>query len=616
MRSFLFHIRIYLILFVSPFYLLAQPTGYYNGTEGLSGEMLKTALHEIIDNHYFGENWYNDAKYIFLTSDADPDISGNIIDVYSGNSMNGLNYGTQEGTLNREHVWAKSHGGFAESSPMYSDYHNLKPCESRINQNRGNLDFDWGGTPHPTAIGCFYDSDSWEPRDAVKGDIARIIFYMSTRYEGTAGELDLEVADWVGTYPMPKHGKLSALFAWNLSDPPDDFERNRNNVIYSVQGNRNPFIDHPEWISMIWGSVTPSDITIGNIQQHPILPTSEESVEITCSIENISNTATVQISWGTSYTELINTALMTKNGDIWHGIIPAQSPTKIYYTIRVTDLEETVTSINYNYLVADIMSISEIQGTESESPYIGQSVQTTGVVTATFQNGFTIQDGTDVRSGIFVYDYNQKPVIGNLIMVEGTVSEYFGLTELSNITNYLLLQNTSNIPNPISLTSLEIGEDYESMLVSVRGTCIQYATNNYWKIADETGEISIHNNFYYIITPAMNQFYHVNGILTVSDYGWFVELYDYQVSINELENASDLITIFPNPASERIFLKTKNDLKIYKIDIFDIAGKLHKTAINTNVDFLEMDVSSLASGIWFLRFYGQDEMFIKKFIKN
>lgn len=608
--------NVVIFLLLLPFHLWSQPTGYYNGTEGLSGAALKSALHNIINDHYFNENWYHDVKYLFLLSDADTAHQGNVIDVYSGNSMDGLNYGTQEGSLNREHVWAKSHGGFPEASPMYSDYHNLKPCEARINRDKSNLDFDWGGLPHPTATGCFYDSDSWEPRDAVKGDIARIIFYMATRYEGGSGEQDLEVVDWVNTYPMPKHGKLSALFAWNVSDPPDDFERNRNNVIYAAQRNRNPFIDNPEWINMIWGTIVPNATTIGNIQQTPILPSQQDPVTISCTIDNLSNGSTVHILWGFSYTELNNNTAMTQNGNCWSGIIPAQTPSKIYYTIQVNNNGETITSVCYNYLIANTIPIADIQGSNSTSPYLNQTVQTYGIVTAPFQNGFYIQDNTDIRSGIFIYDHTHKPAAGNLVMIEGIVHEYFNLTEISNLSNYLLLQNSSSLPMiyPIPISANNIGNDYESMLVHVEGICTQLATNNYWKIHDGTGEISIHNNPHYSITPAINQSYSVNGILTVSNYGWFVELYDYTVNINEQDINSHSISLFPNPASNLIFLNTS--INIEKIEIYDIIGKHLKTIKCNPSNSNRFDISFLPSGVWLMKIYGQNNTFVKKFIKK
>jgi len=92
----------------------------------------------------------------------------------------------------------------------------------------------------------------------VKGDVARMMFYMATRYEGTSGELDLELVDYSHSSPNgePLHGVFSTLMEWHIEDPVDDFEQNRNDVIYSYQENRNPFIDHPEFVELIYNPVS------------------------------------------------------------------------------------------------------------------------------------------------------------------------------------------------------------------------------------------------------------------------------------------------------------------------------------------------------------------------
>ncbi len=122
-----------------------------------------------------------------------------------------------------------------------------------VNSARGNLDFDNGGTKY-SGCDCNRDGDSWEPPTRVKGDIARMIFYMAVRYEG-GGEIDLETSENVNNGSNPLHGKLSTLKAWNKLDPVDAFEKKRNDIIFEKwQKNRNPFIDHPEYATAIWGN--------------------------------------------------------------------------------------------------------------------------------------------------------------------------------------------------------------------------------------------------------------------------------------------------------------------------------------------------------------------------
>ncbi len=256
---------IFIILLFKVALYAYPPDGYYDSAEGLSGEALKSALHEIIDDHiefpYTSSG--TDVWDILKESDQDPNNPDNVILFYTGWSVNGdMEYDNGSG-WNREHVWAKSHGDFGTSMGPGTDAHQLRPSDISVNSARGNKDFDEGGSEYidgDGATGCYSDSDSWEPRDEVKGDAARIIFYMATRYEGDSGELDLEVNDNVNNSPLPFHGRLSALYQWNLDDPPSDFEMHRNDVIYEdFQGNRNPFIDHPEYVTYIWGNEIPED---------------------------------------------------------------------------------------------------------------------------------------------------------------------------------------------------------------------------------------------------------------------------------------------------------------------------------------------------------------------
>lgn len=248
------------------------PSGYYNSVNGLSGDELKAALHNIIDNHteYEYTSGSTDVWDILKETDRDPSNSLNVILLYTGWSVNAAQEYNNGSGWSREHVWAKSHGDFDNNPPAGTDAHHLRPCDISVNSSRGNKDFDNGGTRHSEATECFSDSDSWEPRDAVKGDVARMMFYMAVRYEGdVSGEPDLELVDYTGT-SGPYFGKLSTLLQWHEDDPVDDFERNRNDIIYSYQNNRNPFIDHPEFVEAIYNpSTNVDDILINQVNIFP-----------------------------------------------------------------------------------------------------------------------------------------------------------------------------------------------------------------------------------------------------------------------------------------------------------------------------------------------------------
>ncbi|WP_413306990.1 endonuclease [Bacillus sp. 1P10SD] len=223
---------------------------YYQAAAGKTGADLKVALHNIIKVQT--KLTYSQVTEALKKTDEDPNNPNNVILLYTGRSQAKTTFGSGVNDWNREHVWAKSHGDFGTSVGPGTDIHHLRPTDASVNSTRGHLDFDNGGNPQGECTECKYDSDSFEPPNRVKGDIARMLMYMAVRYEGDGGELDLELADKVNTYPTPFHGKQSVLLQWSKMDPPDAFEKHRNDVIQSIQGNRNPFIDHPEWADLIW----------------------------------------------------------------------------------------------------------------------------------------------------------------------------------------------------------------------------------------------------------------------------------------------------------------------------------------------------------------------------
>ena len=245
---------------------------YYQGFEYLEGEELKQSLYTQIQGQqeysYTSSN-QTDVWDILKETDKDTLNPENVILFYTGNSVdaqqefnNGLGWA-------REHIWPSDHGDFGISRGPGTDAHHIRPTDNTVSRARGNLDFDLGGEEYLDAGDStrnFVDEDSWEPRDEVKGDVARMLFYMATRYEGEDGEPDLEILDGVNTLDLTEegkgfHGKLATLLRWHDEDPVDAYEKRRNNVVYIFQGNRNPYIDHPEYVYRIWDPLL-SDSTI------------------------------------------------------------------------------------------------------------------------------------------------------------------------------------------------------------------------------------------------------------------------------------------------------------------------------------------------------------------
>ncbi len=224
---------------------------YYKNAIGKTGMDLKRELNNIISKQE--KLPYNSIWSALRDTDEDFNNKNNVILLYTERSQLKFSNGTNNNNWNREHVWPQSHGKFGTTKGPGTDLHHIRAADVSVNNSRGNLDFDNGGKMHTEATNSKFDSDSWEPPDSVKGDIARMLFYMSVRYEGENSEPDLELNDAVSNNSTPYMGKLSVLLKWHQQDPVDSFERKRNNIIFNkYQHNRNPFIDHPEWVKEIW----------------------------------------------------------------------------------------------------------------------------------------------------------------------------------------------------------------------------------------------------------------------------------------------------------------------------------------------------------------------------
>lgn len=228
---------------------------YYADAEGRTGEDLARSLHEIISTDV-DRLGYDRLWEALRDTDADPAAPGRVIELYTGDSVPGDANGGDPEEWNREHVWPQSRGGFGTAAGPGTDLHHVRPADVSVNADRSSLDFDDGGSPQGEAADTYRDADSWEPREAVKGDVARMVLYMAVRYEGGDGFADLEVSEQVGRRDLDALGylgRLSTLLRWHEQDPPDAFERARNDAIFETwQGNRNPFVDRPEWVPAIW----------------------------------------------------------------------------------------------------------------------------------------------------------------------------------------------------------------------------------------------------------------------------------------------------------------------------------------------------------------------------
>lgn len=266
-QYFSFSLSLFTLSVLQSLTVFGQSEGYYDSAEGLANEELKMALHLIIDDHqqFSYTSSSTDVWDILKATDRDPENPDNVIMLYSGRSIDAAQEYNSGNGWTREHVWPQSRGDFGTSQGIGTDVHHIRPCENSVNSIRSNRSFAYCGSCvevsfQGDATGSFYDNStySFEPRDEVKGDVARMILYMDVRYEDMGGELNLELSNNIIPQgnQSPLHGKLDDLLLWHEADPVDNFEINRNNIIYEqFQGNRNPFIDYPELVDHLWGDL-------------------------------------------------------------------------------------------------------------------------------------------------------------------------------------------------------------------------------------------------------------------------------------------------------------------------------------------------------------------------
>ena len=235
---------------------------YYEGVDNLDEVQLHLKLYDIIRNHTvisYGSAWEH-----LRNVDEDPMNEDNVTLFYmqrsqSENDTCGDGNDCTSQSWNREHVWPKSHGNFGTSMAKVAgtDLHALRPADNTVNSARGNKDFGNASAPHSECNECDSSSDFWEPSDSRKGDAARTIFYMDVRYNGFDSEPNLTLVN--GTTESSSDngflGDLCILYGWHIIDPVNSIEFNRNNEVYLIQGNRNPFVDNENFVEKIWGNI-------------------------------------------------------------------------------------------------------------------------------------------------------------------------------------------------------------------------------------------------------------------------------------------------------------------------------------------------------------------------
>ena len=604
------------------------PAGYYDGTQNLSGYSLKTKLHDIISKKNI--NWhYGDLQAFYNQTDLDRyydhDASNTSIlldiyseiptgpDVYEYTTANMIGSANAEGQgWNREHIMPQS--SFNSNYPMYSDLFFVIPTDARINQLRSNYPYGMAGTTNfytftngskinrNGTVNSGYTGRVYEPINEFKGDIARSLLYFAVRYEGKLNSFNFYNGTSAANDTSPLDGTeekafenwyIAMLLQWHNQDPVSQREIDRNNAVYSIQKNRNPFIDHPEWVNTIWNQ-TPDGI----IPQPPLnLNVSQNSAYF------------VNLNWDASTESDVLGYKVFQNGNL----VATTSNT----TITIDHLNPS-TAYNFTVKAYDSGYLESIDSNLITETTLANDVFSKDLIITKYL------EGNADNKAIEITNKTGHPV--NLNKYRLSIQFYSG-------TNYYF-------PAPYELEGIvQNNETFVVLNPNANFSCI---TNDQAKFVTAAPQLTYSGSQYIelrynsttidaIGTKDMSNFatlgnvslYRLNSVnqptntFTLSEWQSFPS--DYCQDLGSLATSNvnaahhNLWSIYPNPVvGKELFISGKNVENIKKISIIDASGRLIK---QENLPFRNknsVDVSALQSGIYIIKIDNEMVKMIKK----
>lgn len=614
------------ILLISASISAQIPSGYYDGTTGLTGYALKTKLHEIAATKNI--NWgYGDLPNYYNQTDLDQyydhgssnttillDIYSEIPagpDAYEYTSANLISTSGAEGLgYNREHAVPQS--TFNSNYPMYSDLHFVIPTDARINQLRNNYPYGIGNsTIHHTfsntskiansAIPNYvYTNRVYEPLNEFKGDIARILLYFAVRYEDKLPVFNhstninpaMDRSPFDGTAERAFDSSyISMLIQWHTQDPVSQREINRNNAVYAIQNNRNPFIDNPQWVNTIWIQAPDA-----------IAPQAPNNLSTTQSGAYFTN-----LTWSPSASTDVIGYNIYQNGvfltttKLTSLIIDHLNPSTSYsFTVRAYDqgyLQSTDSNI--------ATTSTSAADSNSKDLFITKYIEGTN-------NNKALEIINKTGHEVNLNNYSIRTQYYNSI----TNSYYFtGSFELEG-----KIQNNQSfiILNPKSTLSCITNND---ALFLTAGEALAFAGTQYVELAynsttvDAIGSRSISNTNADVSLYRKDTVTQPTSTFNISEWDSYAS--NYCQNLGTLStSATELLAekefkIYPNPVYDHIFVSGKTE-KIQTAQIVDYSGQLIYTEKNPFKNKKNISVQNLKTGSYLLKLDDKAYQFIKK----
>ncbi|MCI3938936.1 endonuclease [Chryseobacterium aahli] len=590
------------ILFVNTFAQI--PTGYYDNAIG-TGAALKTQLSLIITNGHqdkgYGGLWTG-----YATTDRD-NISGipglendnTILDIYSENP-NGTdpytftygspdqcgNYNIEGDCYNREHIVPQSL--FNENSPMVSDIHFIRATDGKVNGIRSSYPFgkvnntpsitSQNGSKLGNSVSPGYAGTVFEPIDAFKGDVARMIFYFVTRYETQLSGFSSGNMLGGSAYPGLQTWELNQLLAWHAMDPVSPTEIARNNASYIFQGNRNPYIDNPSYVTAVWG--TPVIDT-----QAPTAPTNL--------VANNPTSNTVALSW-TASTDNIGVS----GYDIYANSVYKATVSGTTATVQgLTPL----TAYNFYVIAKDAAGNPSPQSNIANETTLAGQPGGSSCGTEDFTN---IPTSTNPAYATRTWTNNGITWTSTDSRVDEVINGKAITLRDSELTSTTL---SGGIQNLQIKTQLKYGSTAGTLNVLINGNLvgtIPYTADKSMTIAT-INNINISGN---VVIKIVNPPSSNNGNrVALDDLTWTC----FSALSTSETTKEKSFSIYPNPVkNNELFVKGENLNKIVKAEIYDLSGKVIKSIENPFKNSNKINLHGITKGVYILKTDNSTSKFI------
>ncbi|CAD7798186.1 Extracellular ribonuclease [Chryseobacterium aquaeductus] len=593
--------KILLFLVVSQLAFAQAPSGYYSSTNGLSGAPLKTALSSIITSGH-QDKGYSGLWTAYQTTDIDKNYEndGSILDIYSerptasdpynytpGSNQCGT-YSTEGNCYNREHIVPQSL--FNEASPMKNDIHFIRATDGKVNGMRSNYPFgkvgsasftSQNGSKVGSSTSSGFSGTVFEPIDEFKGDVARMVFYFVTRYQNQLSGFSSGSMLGSSAFPGLQTWELNVLLAWHNQDPVSQAEINRNNASYTFQGNRNPFIDNPNYVNQIWGSQTPTQDT-----QAPTVVTNLAIPSKTANSISLTWNASTDNVAVTSYDVYMNGSLKTNVNSTSTTVTGLNPSTTYSFYVKAKDAAGNASANS------STVSTTTNAGTTNPTNCINETFETipsssaSSYSTRTWTNGGITWTATDSRT--------DQTITNKAITVRS------GSLKSSSFSNGI---------NSLTVTTqLKFSGSNGSFNVLVNGTNVGTVPYSTTATTTTINNINVSGNV--IVTLVNNS---SSNRVAIDNLSWTCSGGSAKQSLSLVKNdESAELQISPNPISNQEITIKGNTENIKKAEIYNLQGKLMQTIVSPFKNGKTINIKNLQQGIYILKLDNSDLKFLVK----